>query len=164
MCGCVGVSGALVPRLSAFWSGCTISGVTGFSPASSLFMRLSRRVRISTPDQLFSVLEKESSQLCTWVGELFLELHNGTYTTQAQVTACTGRGQLSPSPQGRWPFSVLFATAPGFGQCPLGLNSGSHLVARAPKGRSIVRLSARGAKEAWTQQSPLSQQLPRPSL
>lgn len=45
---------------------------------------------MSTPNRLFSVLEKESSQLCTWVGELFLELHNGTYTTQAQVTAARG--------------------------------------------------------------------------
>lgn len=53
---------------------------------------LSCRVQISTPNQLFSALEKESSQLYTWVGELFLELHNGTYTTQAQVSARRGGG------------------------------------------------------------------------
>ncbi|KAM9313462.1 alpha-mannosidase 2C1 [Gastrophryne carolinensis] len=43
------------------------------------------RVQLSTPDQFFSALETNTSQLCTWVGELFLELHNGTYTTQAQI-------------------------------------------------------------------------------
>lgn len=101
MCGCVGVSEALVPGLSPFWSGCTISSVTGFSPGSLLFVCLSHRVQISTPDRLFSVLEKESSQLCTWVGELFLELHNGTYTTQAQVTVRMGWGQWSPLPPGK---------------------------------------------------------------
>ncbi|KAL8196911.1 UNVERIFIED_CONTAM: Alpha-mannosidase 2C1 [Gekko kuhli] len=43
------------------------------------------RVQMSTPDQFFSALEKVESQLCTWVGELFLELHNGTYTTHGQI-------------------------------------------------------------------------------
>ncbi|ETE66639.1 Alpha-mannosidase 2C1, partial [Ophiophagus hannah] len=28
---------------------------------------------------------KEKAQFCTWVGELFLELHNGTYTTHGQI-------------------------------------------------------------------------------
>lgn len=79
---------------------------------------------MSTPDRLFSVLEKESSQLCTWVGELFLELHNGTYTTQAQVTA------------GRRLLAVLFVplqAVPGF---PLGLDCGSHIVARPPQAKA----------------------------
>ncbi|XP_074925601.1 alpha-mannosidase 2C1-like [Chelonoidis abingdonii] len=40
---------------------------------------------MSTPDRFFSMLEKEKTQLLTWTGELFLELHNGTYTTQAQI-------------------------------------------------------------------------------
>ncbi|OCT89483.1 mannosidase, alpha, class 2C, member 1 L homeolog isoform X1 [Xenopus laevis] len=43
------------------------------------------RVHLSTPDRFFSTVEADTSQLCTWVGELFLELHNGTYTTQAQI-------------------------------------------------------------------------------
>ncbi|XP_004070042.1 alpha-mannosidase 2C1 [Oryzias latipes] len=43
------------------------------------------RVQMSSPDQLFSQLQADSSLLCTWTGELFLELHNGTYTTQAQI-------------------------------------------------------------------------------
>lgn len=46
---------------------------------------VSLRVQLSSPGRLFSALESHSGQLCTWVGELFLELHNGTYTTQAQV-------------------------------------------------------------------------------
>uniref|UniRef100_A0A8B9J1X2 Mannosidase alpha class 2C member 1 n=1 Tax=Amazona collaria TaxID=241587 RepID=A0A8B9J1X2_9PSIT len=68
-------------------------GDGGGGPTQKMLDRMKRmrdtdglpRVQISTPDQLFSALEKDSSQLYTWVGELFLELHNGTYTTQAQV-------------------------------------------------------------------------------
>lgn len=151
VCGCVWVSEASVPGLSPFRCGCIAICVTG----SPLLLPVSRRVQISTPDRLFSILEKESSQLCTWVGELFLELHNGTYTTQAQVTAPMGRGQRSP--QGKWLFLVLLTAqvAPGLGQCPLDLNSGSHRVARTPKGSSVVRLSSRGEKEAWIQQGAL---------
>lgn len=39
----------------------------------------------STPNKFFENLEAESSQLCRWVGELYLELHNGTYTSQADM-------------------------------------------------------------------------------
>uniref|UniRef100_A0A8B9SEG9 Alpha-mannosidase 2C1 n=1 Tax=Apteryx owenii TaxID=8824 RepID=A0A8B9SEG9_APTOW len=68
-------------------------GDGGGGPTRKMLDRMKRmsdtdglpRVQISTPDRLFSALEKESSQLCTWLGELFLELHNGTYTTQAQI-------------------------------------------------------------------------------
>lgn len=94
-----------------FWWEHPTSCVMHFSPGSLLFVPLSHRVQISTPDRFFSVLEKEASQLCTWVGELFLELHNGTYTTQAQVTACVGWDSGIPHPQGKWLFSALFATA-----------------------------------------------------
>ena len=48
-------------------------------------LAVSLRVQLSSPERLFSALEGHSGQLCTWVGELFLELHNGTYTTHAQV-------------------------------------------------------------------------------
>lgn len=47
---------------------------------------MSSRVHMSSPDVLFSQLESDSTLLCTWVGELFLELHNGTYTAQAKVS------------------------------------------------------------------------------
>ena len=41
---------------------------------------------MSSPDELFSDIEVEDAdKLCRWVGELYLELHNGTYTTHAQV-------------------------------------------------------------------------------
>lgn len=53
------------------------------------------RVQMSSPDQLFSQLQADSSLLCTWTGELFLELHNGTYTTQAQVKQEQARRVLS---------------------------------------------------------------------
>ncbi|XP_015256248.1 PREDICTED: alpha-mannosidase 2C1 [Cyprinodon variegatus] len=43
------------------------------------------RVQMSSPTKLFSELQADSGLLCTWSGELFLELHNGTYTTQAQI-------------------------------------------------------------------------------
>uniref|UniRef100_A0A669EDM4 alpha-mannosidase n=1 Tax=Oreochromis niloticus TaxID=8128 RepID=A0A669EDM4_ORENI len=43
------------------------------------------KVQMSTPDELFTRLQADSALLCTWAGELFLELHNGTYTTQAQI-------------------------------------------------------------------------------
>ena len=41
---------------------------------------------MSTPEKFFQSVEQlDISKLCTWVGELYLELHQGTYTTQAQV-------------------------------------------------------------------------------
>lgn len=43
------------------------------------------RMEMSTPDDLFGQLEAEQHNFCRWVGELYLELHNGTYTTQAAM-------------------------------------------------------------------------------
>nr|XP_056721816.1 alpha-mannosidase 2C1 [Euleptes europaea] len=68
-------------------------GDGGGGPTQTMLDRLKRmkdtdclpRVQMSTPDQFFSALEKAEGQLCTWVGELFLELHNGTYTTHGQI-------------------------------------------------------------------------------
>uniref|UniRef100_A0A674K3K4 alpha-mannosidase n=1 Tax=Terrapene triunguis TaxID=2587831 RepID=A0A674K3K4_9SAUR len=68
-------------------------GDGGGGPTQKMLDRLKRmsdtdglpRVQMSTPDRFFSMLEKEKTQLFTWIGELFLELHNGTYTTQAQI-------------------------------------------------------------------------------
>ncbi|KTG45452.1 hypothetical protein cypCar_00008256 [Cyprinus carpio] len=68
-------------------------GDGGGGPTQLMLDRLQRvqdtdclpKVQMSSPDVLFSQLESDSSLLCTWVGELFLELHNGTYTTQAKV-------------------------------------------------------------------------------
>uniref|UniRef100_A0A8C2VKB0 Alpha-mannosidase 2C1 n=1 Tax=Chinchilla lanigera TaxID=34839 RepID=A0A8C2VKB0_CHILA len=68
-------------------------GDGGGGPTQTMLDRLRRlgntdglpRVQLSSPDQLFEALESDQGQLCTWVGELFLELHNGTYTTHAQI-------------------------------------------------------------------------------
>lgn len=44
------------------------------------------RVKLSNPQEFFRSIEsRDGDKLCTWVGELYLELHQGTYTTQAQV-------------------------------------------------------------------------------
>lgn len=68
-------------------------GDGGGGPTQLMLDRLQRvqdtdglpKVQMSSPDRLFSQLQAESDLLCTWTGELFLELHNGTYTTQAQI-------------------------------------------------------------------------------
>ncbi|XP_028679248.1 alpha-mannosidase 2C1 [Erpetoichthys calabaricus] len=68
-------------------------GDGGGGPTQGMLDRLERvmdtdglpRVQISSPDKLFTALEANTSLLCSWTGELFLELHNGTYTTQAQI-------------------------------------------------------------------------------
>lgn len=44
------------------------------------------KVQPKTPQDFFSDVEKEDcGNLCRWRGELYLELHNGTYTTHAKV-------------------------------------------------------------------------------
>ena len=40
------------------------------------------RIVFEGPDYFFKGLEKEGDKLVKWVGELYLELHNGTYTSQ----------------------------------------------------------------------------------
>ncbi|KAM3869694.1 alpha-mannosidase 2C1 [Diretmus argenteus] len=68
-------------------------GDGGGGPTQLMLDRLQRvqdtdglpKVQMSVPEQLFSQLHTDSALLCTWTGELFLELHNGTYTTQAQI-------------------------------------------------------------------------------
>ncbi|XP_056138138.1 alpha-mannosidase 2C1 [Lampris incognitus] len=68
-------------------------GDGGGGPTQLMLDRLKRvqdtdglpKVQMSSPDKLFSQLRAESALLCTWTGELFLELHNGTYTTQAEI-------------------------------------------------------------------------------
>ncbi|MCC6694735.1 MAG: alpha-mannosidase [Candidatus Hydrogenedentes bacterium] len=66
-------------------------GDGGGGPAPAHMERLRRyqdlegmpRVTPMTPRAFFERLERESHDLPTWVGELYLELHRGTYTTQA---------------------------------------------------------------------------------
>ncbi|KAM8972229.1 alpha-mannosidase 2C1 [Pelodytes ibericus] len=76
-------------------------GDGGGGPTEKMLSRLNRmkdtdglpRVSLSSPDRFFSALEADTSQLCTWEGELFLELHNGTYTTQAQIKKGNRQGE-----------------------------------------------------------------------
>lgn len=50
------------------------------------FDGLPKVVQSKTPLDFFSKLEAEDAHnLCTWTGELYLELHRGTYTSQAKV-------------------------------------------------------------------------------
>ncbi|XP_005089580.1 alpha-mannosidase 2C1 [Aplysia californica] len=69
-------------------------GDGGNGPSEEMLERLERmkdcdglpKVVHSTSDEFFSAVERENSgMLCRWRGELYLELHNGTYTTWAQV-------------------------------------------------------------------------------
>ncbi|AWP08416.1 putative alpha-mannosidase 2C1 [Scophthalmus maximus] len=68
-------------------------GDGGGGPTQLMLDRLQRvrdtdglpKVQMSSPNRFFSQLQADSALLCTWSGELFLELHNGTYTTQAQI-------------------------------------------------------------------------------
>ncbi|VBB30952.1 unnamed protein product [Acanthocheilonema viteae] len=43
------------------------------------------RVQHATPQEFFTELVKDIDNLCSWRGELYLELHNATYTTQARI-------------------------------------------------------------------------------
>ena len=44
----------------------------------------------SKPEEFFEKICKDSlSKLCTWTGELYLELHRGTFTTQYHVSIAT---------------------------------------------------------------------------
>ncbi|XP_075993503.1 alpha-mannosidase 2C1 [Genypterus blacodes] len=68
-------------------------GDGGGGPTQLMIDRLQRvqdtdglpKVQMSSPLRLFSQLQADSALLCTWSGELFLELHNGTYTTEAKI-------------------------------------------------------------------------------
>ena len=45
-------------------------------------------VKLSTVNDFFNELEQEKSDLYNWRGELYLEIHNGTYTTMAHNKKC----------------------------------------------------------------------------
>ncbi|KAK0052625.1 alpha-mannosidase 2C1-like isoform X1 [Biomphalaria pfeifferi] len=69
-------------------------GDGGHGPSEDMLGRLARlsdcdglpKVKLSGSDEFFSSIEQENqNMLCKWRGELYLELHNGTYTTWAKV-------------------------------------------------------------------------------
>lgn len=53
--------------------------------ANNLILSSHNRVKFSNPDEFYTELAKLKEHLPTWIGELYLELHNGTYTTMAKV-------------------------------------------------------------------------------
>eukprot|EP00117_Sycon_ciliatum_P016137 scpid24513/ scgid1061/ Alpha-mannosidase 2C1; Alpha mannosidase 6A8B; Alpha-D-mannoside mannohydrolase; Mannosidase alpha class 2C member 1 len=78
-------------------------GDGGGGPTEGMLERMQRlkdcdglpRIRPSTPMDFFSKLESTSaSSLCTWVGEMYLELHNATYTTQAEIKKANRVGEF----------------------------------------------------------------------
>lgn len=66
-------------------------GGGGASPAMLESMRRMRDldgvplVQFSTPTRFFAEVKKKEHELPRWVGELYFELHRGTYTTQANT-------------------------------------------------------------------------------
>ncbi|XP_067041919.1 alpha-mannosidase 2C1-like isoform X2 [Acropora muricata] len=53
------------------------------------------RVKLSSPENFFTSVEsRDAEKLCTWVGELYLELHQGTYTTQARIKQMNRQSEL----------------------------------------------------------------------
>ncbi len=53
------------------------------------------RVELGTARGFFESAEEEASDLPVWRGELYLELHRGTYTTQARTKQLNRRAELS---------------------------------------------------------------------
>ncbi|XP_004365158.2 alpha mannosidase [Capsaspora owczarzaki ATCC 30864] len=55
------------------------------------------KINVRSPDEFFTRVEAEMAQedqLLTWVGELYLELHRGTYTSQANNKKGNRKGEL----------------------------------------------------------------------
>jgi alpha-mannosidase len=52
------------------------------------------RTEMRAPAEFFQRLEADARDLTTWVGELYLELHRGTYTTQAHNKRYNRRSEL----------------------------------------------------------------------
>jgi len=52
------------------------------------------RLEYMSPEEFFRRLESESEKLPKWIGELYLELHRGTYTTQAKTKQNNRRAEF----------------------------------------------------------------------
>lgn len=76
-------------------------GDGGGGPTAEMLERLRRardiaglpRTTVRSPVEFFDVLEADASDLRTVVGELYFELHRGTYTSQAQVKRLNRRAE-----------------------------------------------------------------------
>jgi len=77
-------------------------GDGGGGPQRQMLERIKRmsdingcpRVEMRSPSEFFRRLEKDGDKLLTWSGELYFELHRGTYTTHAFVKAGNRRCEV----------------------------------------------------------------------
>lgn len=65
------------------------------------------RVEIEGPRAFFEAAADESSDWPVWAGELYLELHRGTYTTHAEVKLGNRRGELALRDAELWATAAL---------------------------------------------------------
>jgi alpha-mannosidase len=52
-------------------------------------------VTMGSPNEFYQELESTSRDLNTWKGELYFELHRGTYTTHAAIKKGNRKGELA---------------------------------------------------------------------
>ncbi|MFN8373340.1 MAG: alpha-mannosidase [Anaerolineae bacterium] len=77
-------------------------GDGGGGPNEAMLERLERmqdvaglpRVQMDTPMAFFERVAADADKLMTWVGELYFELHRGTYTTQARNKRSNRKSEL----------------------------------------------------------------------
>ncbi|MBW4438302.1 MAG: alpha-mannosidase [Pleurocapsa minor GSE-CHR-MK-17-07R] len=77
-------------------------GDGGGGPTVDMVERLMRlrdvdgmpRVQMASPESFFEGVKQDVDNLTTWVGELYFELHRGTYTTQAYNKYANRRSEL----------------------------------------------------------------------
>lgn len=77
-------------------------GDGGGGPTPEMLERLRRvrdvdglpRVEVRTPQEFFARLEADAHDLAQWVGELYFEMHRGTYTTQARTKKSNRRAEF----------------------------------------------------------------------
>lgn len=77
-------------------------GDGGGGPTRTIIERIKRvqnvdgmpKVKFSYLNEFFEAMEEEEGKFYKWVGELYLELHNGTYTTQSKIKWYNRKGEF----------------------------------------------------------------------
>ncbi|KAF0408010.1 glycoside hydrolase family 38 protein [Gigaspora margarita] len=78
------------------------NGDGGGGPLASMIERLRRlkdidglaKVNMGSADEFYERLEKNSSELVSWKGELYFELHRGTYTSHGKIKRYNRKSEL----------------------------------------------------------------------